>query len=158
MEFKPGDKVHVLRYKGEDVDFYGRIRQVSPNYYYLDNCIEGTLKTTIVLLNPNNMFYGSGRRDYYTLVKDEKNVNSKSHDSLIEEIERLKEENNNLKQSVSDYKEFAEDHLVSYLEHRAIEHENETLKSENKALRLQADNYYEMWQDELMNNEDYGDE
>ncbi|XWX32548.1 hypothetical protein LCFBJUUZ_CDS0089 [Staphylococcus phage PG-2021_76] len=127
MEFKTGDRVRVLRYKGEDVDFYGRIRQISPNYYYLDNCIEGTLKTTIVLLNPNNMFYGSGKRDYYTLVENEKNVNSKSHDSLIEEIERLKEENN-------------------------------TLKNENKALRLQADNYYEMWQDELMNSEYYEDE
>lgn len=30
---------------------------------------------------------------------------------------------------------------------------NEKLKSENKALRLQADEYFELWQNELQNKE-----
>ncbi|QSJ04127.1 hypothetical protein vBSscSF1_56 [Staphylococcus phage vB-SscS-F1] len=72
----------------------------------------------------------------------------REHDKLIKDIEKLKHENNNLKQSVSDYKKFAEDHLVSYLEHRAIEDENEKLKNENKALRLQADEYFKLWQEQ----------
>lgn len=155
MNFKAGDRVHVTKLDWDDVDFYATLKERSLNTFLLTNCTDKEHENKFVWKIKRKI---SGNEDYYTLVVDEEDVNSKSYDSLIEEIERLKEENNNLKQSVSDYKEFAEDHLVSYLEHRAIEHENETLKSENKALRLQADNYYEMWQGELMNNEDYEDE
>ncbi|WP_323705969.1 hypothetical protein P3U41_06095 [Mammaliicoccus sciuri] len=66
-----------------------------------------------------------------------------------QEIKELKTEINRLKQSVSDYKDFAESHMASYLEYRALEHENDTLKSENKALRLQADEYFELWQESI---------
>ncbi|MBW0761366.1 DUF3310 domain-containing protein [Mammaliicoccus lentus] len=74
MKFKEGDRVHVLRYNGEDVDFYGRISQISPQYYFLDSCTEDTVKLPIVLLNPNNIFYGSDGRDYYVLAEDEEDT------------------------------------------------------------------------------------
>lgn len=71
MKFKEGDRVHVLRYKGEDVDFYGRISEVSPQYYFLGCCTVSTFKLPIVLLKPNNRFFGTDKTDYYVLAEDE---------------------------------------------------------------------------------------
>lgn len=51
---------------------------------------------------------------------------------LTEENDRLERKNNNLKQSVSEYKYYAKGHVASYLEMRALEHENEQLKKKRK--------------------------
>ncbi|WP_239724694.1 MULTISPECIES: DUF3310 domain-containing protein [unclassified Mammaliicoccus] len=71
MKFKEGDRVRVFRYKGEDVDFYGRISEVSPQYYFLGCCTVSTFKLPIVLLKPNNRFFGPNKTDYYILAEDE---------------------------------------------------------------------------------------
>lgn len=55
--------------------------------------------------------------------------------------EKLERENNNLKQSVSEYKDYAESHVANYLELKSLEHEN-------KALRLQANTYFDEWQND----------
>ena len=73
----------------------------------------------------------------------------KQRDELIKNADAYKLEINNLKQSVSDYKDYAESFVASYLEYRALEHENDTLKSENKALRLQANEYFDLWQEAI---------
>lgn len=69
-------------------------------------------------------------------------------DTLIKDIEKLREENNNIKKSVSDYKNLAEWHVANWYEYKALQHENRTLKNENKALRLQADEYFKLWQEQ----------
>ena len=74
MEFKEGDRVRVLRYKGEYVDFYGRISEVSSQYYFLGCCTVSTFKLPIVLLKPNNRFFGPDKTDYYVLVEDEEDT------------------------------------------------------------------------------------
>lgn len=51
------------------------------------------------------------------------------------ECERLKRENNNLKQSVNEYKDYAESHVANYLEFRTLEKENEKLKQEIRQLK-----------------------
>lgn len=42
-------------------------------------------------------------------------------------VERLEREKDNLKQSVSEYKDYAESHAASYLEFKSLEHENKRL-------------------------------
>ncbi|WP_239706067.1 MULTISPECIES: DUF3310 domain-containing protein [unclassified Mammaliicoccus] len=74
MEFKAGDRVRVFRYKGEDVDFYGRISEVSPQYYFLGCCTVSTFKLPIVLLKPNNRFFSPNKTDYYVLAEDEEDT------------------------------------------------------------------------------------
>lgn len=67
----------------------------------------------------------------------------RSYKQVYEENKELERENNNLKQSVSEYKGYAESHVANYLELKALEHEN-------KALRLQSDTYFEQWQNEKL--------
>ena len=74
MKFKEGDRVRVLRYKGEYVDFYGRISEVSSQYYFLGCCTVSTFKLPIVLLKPNNRFFGPDKTDYYVLAEDEEDT------------------------------------------------------------------------------------
>ena len=72
-------------------------------------------------------------------IDSEGNVNwSNREDYLKEENEKLERENNNLKQLVSEYKDYAESHVANYLELRALEHENEQLKKEEKVNRTKA--------------------
>ena len=61
---------------------------------------------------------------------------------------RLERENENLKQSVSEYKDYAESHVANYLELKALEHEN-------KALRLQSDTYFDEWQEAEKQRDQY---
>lgn len=81
----------------------------------------------------------AGLVDYQTLLTE--------NEKLKQDIDQYKCEINSLKQLVSDYKDFAESHIASYLEYRALEHENDTLKSENQALRLQAKERFEFFHD-----------
>ena len=61
---------------------------------------------------------------------------------------RLERENENLKQSVSEYKDYAESHVANYLELKALEHEN-------KALRLQSNTYFDEWQEAEKQRDQY---
>ena len=74
MKFKEGDRVRVLRYKGEYVDFYGRISEVSSQYYFLGCCTVSTFKLPIVLFKPNDRFFGPDKTDYYVLAEDEEDT------------------------------------------------------------------------------------
>ena len=50
MEFKAGDRVHVLRYNGEDVDFYGTLK-------YVDKCMANLFDCTIKKMRVGLSFY-----------------------------------------------------------------------------------------------------
>lgn len=66
-------------------------------------------------------------------------------------IKTLEQENNNLKQSVSEYKDYAESHVATYLEFRALE-------EENKVLRLQEKTYFDECQNAKKELKDYQDD
>lgn len=139
MKFKPGDRVHVTKLDGEKVDFYATLTSFGSygEKAELVNCTNRKLEGLSVHL-PNEMDFGPDRLDYYTLA------------TYYEIVEELAEET----------EEHVETILGDYLnklgleeEYKTLEHENETLKNENKALRLQADEYFELWQNELQNKE-----
>ena len=90
----------------------------------------------------------------YGQIMNELNQYKKAYQHCVDDLivlrannKRLERENENLKQSVSEYKDYAESHVANYLELKALEHEN-------KALRLQSDTYFEQWQQhKALNNE-----
>ena len=73
MEFKAGDRVHVLRYNGEDVDFYGTLK-------YVDKCMANLFDCTIkrnegvAVFLPSDNSFGEDKEDYYILAKDEEDT------------------------------------------------------------------------------------
>ena len=73
MEFKAGDRVHVLRYNGEDVDFYGTLK-------YLDKCMANLFDCTIkrnegvAVFLPSDNSFGEDKEDYYILAEDEEDT------------------------------------------------------------------------------------
>lgn len=78
MEFKAGDRVHVTKFDGEDVDFYGTISDWlvdDKNYYYLKlrNCSDGRFEGKFVY-KPNTEEYFVLKQDYYTLATDEEDT------------------------------------------------------------------------------------
>lgn len=75
MEFKEGDRVHVLRLAKKDVDFYGTISEVIPsaNYYFLMNCTYEKGES-VIIFKPNSMFFGKNRQDYYVPAEDEEDT------------------------------------------------------------------------------------
>ena len=72
MEFKAGDRVRVLRFNGEDVDFYGTLK-------YVDKCMANLFDCTIkrnegvAVFLPSNNSFGEDKEDYYILAEDEEN-------------------------------------------------------------------------------------
>ena len=73
MEFKAGDRVHVLRYNGEDVDFYGTLK-------YVDKCMANLFDCTIkrnegmAVFLPSDNSFGEDKEDYYVLAEDEEDT------------------------------------------------------------------------------------
>lgn len=69
----------------------------------------------------------------YEIIQERDQFKSE-RDTLIDDltwyrakVERLEREKDNLKQSVSEYKDYAESHAASYLEFKSLEHENKRL-------------------------------
>ena len=73
MEFKVGDRVRVLRFNGEDVDFYGTLK-------YVDKCIailfDCTIKRNegVAVFLPSDNSFGEDKEDYYILAEDEEDT------------------------------------------------------------------------------------
>ena len=73
MEFKAGDRVHVLRLNGEDVDFYGTLK-------YVDKCMANLFHCTIkkneglAVFLPSDNSFGEDKEDYYVLAEYEENT------------------------------------------------------------------------------------
>ena len=73
MKFKAGDRVHVLRYNGEDVDFYGTLK-------YVDKCMANLFDCTIkrneglAVFLPSDNSFGEDKEDYYILAEDEEDT------------------------------------------------------------------------------------
>ena len=73
MEFKAGDRVRVLRFNGEDVDFYGTLK-------YVDKCMANLFDCTIkrneglAVFLPSDNSFGEDKEDYYILAEDEEDT------------------------------------------------------------------------------------
>ena len=73
MEFKAGDRVRVLRFNGEDVDFYGTLK-------YVDKCMANLFDCTIkrnegmAIFLPSDNSFGEDKEDYYILAEDEEDT------------------------------------------------------------------------------------
>ena len=73
MEFKAGDRVRVLRFNGEDVDFYGTLK-------YVDKCMANLFDCTIkknegrAVFLPSNNSFGEDKEDYFVLEEDEEDT------------------------------------------------------------------------------------
>lgn len=72
MEFETGDKVHVKRLGGKEVDFYATIGDFAPygEMIELINCTNKSSESVGAYL-PNNEDFGPDKTDYYTLTTDE---------------------------------------------------------------------------------------
>ena len=73
MEFKAGDRVRVLRFNGEDVDFYGTLK-------YVDKCMANLFDCTIkrnegmAIFLPSDNSFGEDKEDYFVLEEDEEDT------------------------------------------------------------------------------------
>ena len=73
MEFKAGDRVRVLRFNGEDVDFYGTLK-------YVDKCMANLFDCTIkrneglAVFLPSDNSFGEDKEDYFVLEEDEEDT------------------------------------------------------------------------------------
>lgn len=75
MEFKAGDRVHVMRLDGENVDFYATLSGFDSynEVAELVNCTKKSLEGAGVYL-PNDEDFGPDKDDYYMLARDEEDA------------------------------------------------------------------------------------
>lgn len=70
MRFKNGDRIHVKRLYGYNVDFYATFNYLDNDIAELTDCSLEEFNTTKVYL-PVSLKFGPDRVDYYILVADE---------------------------------------------------------------------------------------
>jgi len=97
-------------------------------------------------------------KNEYGQVMNEFNQYKQAYQHCVDDLivlrannKRLERVNNKLKQSVSEYKDYAESHVANYLEFRALE-------EENKVLRLQEKTYFDECQNAKKELKDYQDD
>lgn len=75
MEFKAGDRVHVKRLYGDEVDFYATLKERNEYDKIADlvNCTIEDLEGAGVCL-PTDKDFGPDKDDYYTLATDEEDT------------------------------------------------------------------------------------
>ncbi len=70
MKFKAGDRVHVTRLDGENVNFYGTLVDIGGGLWELVDCSDSEYEKEEVLKDDETDF-GVNLDDYYTLATDE---------------------------------------------------------------------------------------
>lgn len=94
MEFKIGDKVHVTRLEGKEVDFFTTLQYANlPGLHQMVDSTDSNYNECF-LWKSNQRSFGPDEKDYYTLATDEEDSEllTIEHDELIKDIEKLKEE------------------------------------------------------------------
>ena len=84
MEFKEGDRVHVLRFSDTDVDFYGTLKHVDECMANLFDCTNRKYDYTAVFL-PSDDGFGEDKEDYYVLAEDEEDT----EEPVIQKVEYI---------------------------------------------------------------------
>lgn len=71
MKFKAGDRVHVTRFNGENVDFYATLKETrTDGVFCLIDCTYHRYET-VQVYTPKTKDFGPDKIDYYTLLTDE---------------------------------------------------------------------------------------
>ncbi len=71
MKFKTGDRVHVTRLKGKEVDFFTTLQYANlPGLYQMIDSTDSKYNEKF-LWKSNQRKFGPDKRDYYTLATDE---------------------------------------------------------------------------------------
>lgn len=86
MEFKAGDRVHVIQHNGRAVDFYATLRELSKNFFLLTNCTDEKFKGDFIRKSKINCF-GPNKTDYYTLATDEEDT----EEPVIQRVEDIEQ-------------------------------------------------------------------
>ena len=74
MEFKAGDRVHVLRLNTNEVDFYATLKDYNDGRsFILSDCSDGRFECCSVFKS-NTEGYGLNAYDYYVLAEDEEDT------------------------------------------------------------------------------------
>ena len=73
MKFKAGDRVHVKRLDGEEVEFYATLRHVDGTTANLFDCTNKKYNYVAVYL-PNDDEFGENKTDYFVLAEDEEDT------------------------------------------------------------------------------------
>lgn len=91
MKFKEGDRVHVLRFLREEVDFYATMKIANDRIGILTNCTDAKFTGRLIAL-PTHLAFGEDRRDYYVLTGDEPTLRWSDGSSADGEIYRDEED------------------------------------------------------------------
>lgn len=85
MEFKTGDRVHVMKLDGEKVDFYATLSYFDSflKTAYLVNCTDKSYEKEGVYW-PICEDFGPNKNDYYTLATDEEDTEDMEIKGLVE--------------------------------------------------------------------------
>ena len=73
MEFKAGDRVHVLRLNGVKTDFHATLGSYDESRFLLTDC-SMNLFNTFKIHKPNTEEYGLNAYSYYSLATDEEDT------------------------------------------------------------------------------------
>lgn len=92
MKFKTGDRVHVTRLDGEDVDFYATLVDIGGGLWELVNCSDSEYEKEEVLKDDETDF-GVNLDDYYTLATDEDDTDKPDRQSITKAYNNAKLKN-----------------------------------------------------------------
>lgn len=88
MKFKAGDRVHVTKLCGVDVDFYATLQEtttiIGHGLYRLANCTNLVYQNNVVWRENSDLY---GERDYYTLATDEEDT----EEPVIQRLEDIEQ-------------------------------------------------------------------
>ncbi len=74
MEFKAGDRVHVARLDGKEVDFYATLKETRTDAVFcLIDCTNYRYEC-VQVYSPKTKDFGPDKTDYYTLATDEEDT------------------------------------------------------------------------------------
>ena len=87
MEFKAGDRVHVIKLNKSRVDFYATLKGGNDgNPFILSDCSDGRFECSSVF-KPNTGEVGLNKWDYYVLVEDEEDIGGNNMPTIKRKVE-----------------------------------------------------------------------
>ncbi len=73
MEIKDGNRIHVTKFDGNQVDFYATVSCVYGMTVEIKNCTDTTYEEEVLYI-PYSKSFGANRDDYFELVLDEEDT------------------------------------------------------------------------------------
>lgn len=70
MDFNVGDRIHVTRFRNEEVDFYATLSFMGIYNFEINNCTNKDFNNKLIAMSDTD-FFGKYKECYYTLAIDE---------------------------------------------------------------------------------------